>query len=157
VEVSGVSKRRFMAYMNRPRGAPPRISSRNQPSRHIGEMRDAFPDFEVRIGRDRKVTWEGTFQPNPSSCSYRIQVVYGLRGRPRVFVLKPGLLSGAPHRWPDGSLCLYWPKEWRWRDSRSIPATIMVWAALWLEYYEIWQVLRVWLGPSSHDEFPEEQ
>jgi hypothetical protein len=65
--------------------------------------------------------------------------------------------NDAPHRWPDGSLCLYWPKEWRWTGSESITSTIVAWTALWLEYYEIWQTLGVWLGPSSHDEFPEEK
>lgn len=74
-----------------------------------------------------------------------------------MFVLYPALPKNAPHRWPDRSLCLYWPKEWRWTEAESIPATIMAWAALWLEHYEIWQALGVWLGPSSRDEFPEEE
>lgn len=120
-------------------------------------MRAAFPDFPYRIGRRRTVIWEGHFQPNPSSDSYRIQVVYGLSGSPKVFVRSPVLPEGTPHRWPDGRLCLYWPKEWRWKDSESIPETIMSWTALWLEYYEIWQRLEEWCGPSSHDPFPEEE
>ncbi|MGH8543565.1 MAG: hypothetical protein ACREX3_08030 [Gammaproteobacteria bacterium] len=120
-------------------------------------MRAAFPGFTHRVGPHRRVTWQGLFQPNPSSPGYLIYVVYRLWGIPRVFVLDPMLPTNAPHRWPDGSLCLFWPKNWRWTDDESIPATIMCWAALWLEHYEVWQELGVWLGPSSHDPFPEEE
>jgi|SRR5690554_4565328 len=138
------------------RGKPPRLGGGNNPLRHIPEMRTAFPIFTHRIGRDREVVWFGQLQPNADSGSYRIKVVYRLFGPPKVFVLSPAPPANAPHRYSDGSLCLYWPKEWRWSDSESIAATIMVWAALWLEYYEIWQAVGVWLGPSSHEEFPKE-
>jgi hypothetical protein len=123
--------------------------------RHIAEMRAAFPGFVHWIGSNSSVTWKGPLQPNPCSSNYLIQVVYRLRGFPKVFVLKPALPAGAPHRWPDGSLCLFWDKEWRWKDTEAISETIMVWAALWLEYFEVWKELEVWLGPSSHDPFPE--
>lgn len=119
-------------------------------------MRAAFPGFGCRVGRDRTLTWEGEFQPNPASPAYRIRIIYRRGWPPKVFILHPAVPRNAPHRWRDGSLCLYWPKEWHWTNAESIPATIMVWAALWLEYYEIWQTLGAWLGPSSHNEFPEE-
>jgi hypothetical protein len=119
-------------------------------------MRAAFPEFAYRVGRDQSVTWEGTLQPNPSSPAYRVRVVYRRRGWPKVWILDPAPPPNAPHRWPDESLCLFWPKEWRWTDAESIPRTILVWTAIWLEYYEIWQALDVWLGPSSHDEYPED-
>ena len=145
-----------MGLRAKPKRRPPNMRRANDPRRHIVEMRAAFPRFTYRIGRDRAVTWEGVFQPNPSSNAYRISVVYELRGAPKVWIKAPPVPSNAPHRWPDGNLCLFWPAKWRWTDVESIPATIMGWAALWLEYYEIWRVLGVWLGPSSHDEFPEE-
>lgn len=119
-------------------------------------MARAFPNFRPRVGRDRSVTWMGDLQPSPESASYRIRVVYERRGPPRVFVVHPRLELDAPHRWSDGSLCLFWPKEWRWTDGESIATTVVVWAALWLEHYEIWKEVGAWLGPSSHDEFPNE-
>jgi hypothetical protein len=120
-------------------------------------MREAFPGFECRIRRNRTVTWEGVFQPNPSSRSYRIRVVYRRRGAPKVWVLDPLPPKNAPHRWPDDSLCLFCPKKWRWVAGESVSRTVMGWTALWLEYYEIWQELGVWLGPSSHDEHPQDE
>lgn len=120
-------------------------------------MRVAFPGFTPSIGRDRTVTWEGPLQPNSSSPVYQIKVVYGKKGAPRVLVLDPPLRGKPPHVWPDGSLCLYWWREWRWKDTESIARTIMIWTALWLEYFEIWQETGEWLGPSSHDESAEKR
>lgn len=140
------------------RGRPAGFRTRgNAPVRHIPEMKVVFPDFVSRIARDGSVTWFGSFQPNPSSATYRLKVNYGLYGSPRVWVLSPELDADAPHRWPEGDLCLYWPREWTWSDRESIAQTIMGWAAIWLEYYEIWKVLGEWHGPSSHNEFPEEE
>ena len=135
--------------MGRPSGRPVRD---NDPRGQIGEMRRVFPGFRARVGRDRKVTWTGTLQPNPSSPAYTVRVVYGRRGPPQVRVLDPRLSKNAPHRYPDGSLCLYWPREWRWASAESLARTIVGWTALWLQYYEIWLALGVWMGPSSHDE-----
>ena len=114
-------------------------------------MRSAFPSFQYRLGRDREVTWYGTLQPSPSSPAYAIRIVYRKRGDPKVWVLSPRLVRRAPHLYDDGTLCLYWPKEWRWTDDQSIALTIVVWSALWLQYYEIWKLLGVWMGPSSHE------
>jgi len=136
----------------RSRGGHSRFNSRreNDPRRHIREMKAAFPDFVVKVGRDRVVSWQGTLQPNPSSRAYLVRVVYGRRGSPKVYVLSPALPRSAPHRYRNGRLCLYLPKEWRWTDGESLPDTIVRWVALWLEYFEIWQQVGKWLGPSSH-------
>ena len=115
-------------------------------------MRTAFPNFQHRLGRDRMVTWYGTLQPSLSSPAYTVRIVYRKRGHPEVWVLKPILDPNAPHLYPDGTLCLYWPREWRWTDDESLALTIVGWAALWLQHYEIWQSIGTWLGPSSHDE-----
>ena len=129
----------------------------NDPRRQIGRMRATFPDFRHRLGRDREVNWDGTLQPSPSSPAYTVRIVYRKRGYPTVRVLSPRLALDAPHRYRDGTLCLYWSAEWEWNDDESLAHTIVGWAALWLHYYEIWQLLGKWLGPSSHDEGAKEQ
>ncbi len=65
-------------------------------------------------------------------------------------VVRPQLVKGAPHLYADGSLCLYWPKEWQWAAHEAIAETLLPWAALWLYYYELWLDAGEWLGPSSH-------
>jgi hypothetical protein len=81
---------------------------------------------------------------------YQVEIRYKLTDCPKVRVLKPPLLAKAPHRYGDGTLCLYWYKEWIWRRHLLIAETIIPWTALWLLYYELWMDTGEWLGPSSH-------
>lgn len=92
----------------------------------------------------------GTLQPRVTSPAYCLRVSYRLGEIPRVRVLRPKLVDGAPHLYADGSLCLYWPKEWHWAPCEAIGETLLPWAALWLYYYELWLDTGEWLGPSSH-------
>jgi hypothetical protein len=127
---------------------------RNNPTRQIAPMRAAFPGFRAKLGRQRQVTWRGEFQPTEHSDIYKLKVVYRQYGSPKVWVLAPKLHPKAPHLYPDGSLCLYWPKEWRWAPNESIAQTVMGWVAHWLYYYEMWLTIEEWTGPSSHVERP---
>ena len=93
----------------------------------------------------------GQLQPCEVSPQYAVEIRYRLGRVPRVRVLKPALDPGAPHIYKGGTLCLYWPKEWKWNEGEWIADTIVPWTALWLYYYELWQDCGEWLGPSSHD------
>lgn len=113
-----------------------------------------FPNFTYRRQNGRGL-WIGTLQPRPTSPAYRIKIEYRHGKPPDVRVMWPPLAPGAPHLYRDGSLCLYWPKEWWWRPDQLIAETIVPWTASWLYYYELWLDTGKWLGPSSHDQFPE--
>lgn len=118
------------------------------PQQH-GRIRAAFPGFTMKIRRGG-ATWTGTLQPRLASPTYCLQVSYMLREVPKVRVVRPELVQGAPHLYHDGSLCLYWPKNWRWAPHEAIAETLLPWAALWLYYYELWLDTGEWLGPTSH-------
>lgn len=109
----------------------------------------SYPTFVFR-SRNGVGVWRGTLQPRPVSPVYRVELRYKLGEVPRVMVLAPPIAAGAPHRYPDGSLCLYWPKEWHWHRESIIARTILPWASVWLLYYELWLDTGEWLGPSSH-------
>lgn len=94
----------------------------------------------------------GELQPRITSPVYSVEIRYKYREFPKVRVVSPDLTDNPPHCYGDGTLCLYWPKEWRWDPSHLIADTILPWAALWLFYYELWLDTGKWLGPSSHDE-----
>jgi len=116
-------------------------------------MAKGFPGFSY----DRQgglVTWRGTLQPRTCSPEYQIQVQYSIRTTPKVKVVWPPLALKAPHLYHDGTLCLYWTDEWRWRPDQIIAQTLLPWAALWLYFYELWLDTGEWLGPSSHQTPP---
>ena len=112
-----------------------------------------FSNFVCQL-RNGKARWRGTLQPRLASPSYHIEIRYWLMDIPRVRVLAPPIASHAPHLYKDGSLCLYWPAEWRWHQHTLIAETIIPWTAAWLYYYELWLDTGKWLGPSSHDHQP---
>lgn len=87
--------------------------------------------------------------PTIESAPYEISIAYRLGGVPKARVLKPSVQPETPHRYGDGSLCLYWPAEWNWRGDRLIAQTIVPWTSHWLYLYELWQVTGEWLGPSA--------
>lgn len=112
-------------------------------------VRHHFPNFTCRIKRGKAI-WSGALQPRLSSPAYKIQIEYQFQRVPKVYVVWPKLIENAPHRYQDGTLCLYWPKEWQWHAYELIATTILPWAAHWLYFYELWLDTGQWLGPSSH-------
>jgi hypothetical protein len=128
-----------------------RNHGRERPLAQIGPMRAAFPYFRHRITRQGGVHWTGELRPTIESSWYQLVILHELNSRPRTWVTSPQLAPNPPHVYhsDDDSLCLYWPKEWSWTPAALLAATIVPWSALWLYYYEAWQVTGEWLGPSS--------
>lgn len=112
-------------------------------------MRETFPHFAYRPNRCGGVTWTGHLQPTDESRVYSVRIVHDLARPPRVFVDGCPLDARCGHLYRDGSLCLYWPKEWRWGPTQYLAESLVPWAALWLYYYEAWLASGDWLGPSS--------
>ncbi len=135
-----------------PRRPPP---PPDLPTRQIRAMREAFPQFRHEPD-GAGLIWRGTLQPTAESPEYTVVITHPFDRVPWVRIVAPKLHQRAPHRYGDGTLCLYWPEEWRWTSTASLAATLVPWTALWLYYYEIWLVTDDWLGPSSpHGPGPE--
>lgn len=123
-------------------------------SAQIAKMREDFPDFTCHRQRDhrRKLlpTWRGVLQPLADSALYLVEISYRYDNQysksPRVWVKSPRLDSHAPHRYSDGSLCLYYPRDGSWTPYKYISETIVPWTALWLAFYEIWTTTGQWYG-----------
>lgn len=111
----------------------------------IAAMQCNFPEFTYR--RENNIpTWRGTLQPSDNSPVYSVKIVYPIPRSPKVWVLAPALRSDFPHHYPDQSLCLYYPSDYSWTSGKLISQTIVPWTSLWLAYYEIWCVTRIWYG-----------
>ncbi len=129
-----------------------RNANRERPLAQIASVRAAFPGLNYRVTRQGGVEWNGRLRPTDDSPWYVIRILHALDRAPRVWVLSPPLTPNPPHVYASDSnrLCLYWPEEWCWTPKHSLATTIIPWAALWLYFYEVWQVTGEWLGPSSH-------
>lgn len=124
--------------------------SRERPITQVADVKRVFPHFRWTVTRRGGLDWSGTLQPTKDSPVYRVRLLHEPSLVPKVWVITPQLRRDAPHRWPqDGSLCLFWPREWQWRPRESLAATMIPWAAFWLYFHEIWLVTADWLGPSS--------
>ena len=113
-------------------------------------MQADFPIFtfayEKQKGK-RLPMWRGTLQPLETSPLYRIKVCYQLPKTPQVWVLAPALRPDAPHRYSDGTLCLYYPRDGSWTPQTPLSRTFVPWTALWLAFYEYWLSTGTWYGP----------
>jgi hypothetical protein len=110
----------------------------------IFHIQKKFPQFKYR----RKGIWIGTLIPKSKSPAYKVKIIERRGKRPLVFVLEPKINENAPHIYPDGSLCIYYPKDFSWDKKTLIANTIIPWTALRLYFYEIWLETGIWYGES---------
>jgi len=120
----------------------------------IGEMRRRYPHFTAAWRRGH-VAWTGTLTPIAGCAEYTVRIGYRLGDQPKVHVLSPVLRDRGdemqiPHRYGDGSLCLYRPKYREWTPSHAIAETIVPWSSVWLYDYEVWLVTGAWVGGGEH-------
>ena len=111
----------------------------------IAYMKAKFPNLKYS-----KRKWVGWIQPQQGFDKYKVSVVYNGTRPPNVFLLDPPLVDGAEHVYRcDRSLCLYYPKDWIWDDSKIIALTILPWTYAWLYFYEVWLDTGVWYGEEA--------
>jgi hypothetical protein len=96
------------------------------------------------------------YRPSPVSRTYLVRIDYGRApAAPRVWIARPLLHPQAPHRYPNGSLCLFFEDEWT--PDLSFARTIVPWTFEWIACYELWLETDRWLGPEApHGESPKE-
>lgn len=91
--------------------------------------------------------WTTLLQPSPFSRVYTTRFVLRPRFIPRVIIEAPALEprhGPVPHRFGDGSLCLFYGDECS--AARSPAETILPWTLEWLFHYEVWLATGRWEG-----------
>ena len=103
------------------------------------------------------VSWLGKLAPNKYGRTYTVEMIYKRGDAPKVWVREPNLkeLAGEkllPHVYDQATqqLCLYVPGCGFWSPEKSIASTIMLWAWLWLQYFEFWLITGEWHGRGEH-------
>lgn len=119
------------------------------------EVKQLFPDSQVRC-KCGKMEIILKLKPTDASIDYRVKLVAQQRSQcvdifvedPKVRLCEDG--RKVPHLYPNGSLCLHYPKYKEWNYSDSWAQTLIPWISLWLFYYEIWKETGTWLGGGIH-------
>ena len=101
------------------------------------------------------MVWHGRLQPTAASKCYLTRITCSRqRPTPLVFIVSPGLTKPncepIPHRYGDGSLCLWQPAYREWQPTYWMTDTVLGWASLWLFFYELWHASGEWLGGGEH-------
>ncbi|MDB5038865.1 MAG: hypothetical protein JWQ35_2393 [Bacteriovoracaceae bacterium] len=110
-------------------------------------IRTHFPSFQFKHDwRRKRASWTGCLQPTPLSVRYKIKIDFQLGKNPKIFVEDPILIGNSPHRFKDGSLCLYHPLSGDWNNRELIAHTIIPWVSHWLWCYELWQISGKWFA-----------
>ena len=124
-------------------------------------LRQVQPKSKVRFDqRGNRLVWVGHLQPTVLSDKYRIRIEVKRSNqlKPDVFVEQPSLKDrdGAtiPHLYDRDSsrLCLWLPGHGEWTSAMWIADSVLLWAAEWLFFYEIWYATGEWLGGGEHPE-----
>ena len=119
----------------------------------LSDVRNEYSSFSGRITLSG-LKLLGAIQPTPISREYEVQIDVPKTGQPRIEVVSPELQTrdgeNIPHRYPDGSLCLYYPPSREWRRELFLSETLIPWAAEWLYFYEVWLVTGTWQGGGIH-------
>jgi len=116
-------------------------------------LQQAFPAASCAVHRNQ-LTWRAELSPTPMSTVYAVSLDYSLEVPPVVRVVTPELADRSdaevPHVYPDGSLCLYYPKAREFTRDQLLVETIVPWTSEWLMHYELWQATGEWLGGGIH-------
>ncbi len=114
----------------------------------IAHMRKLFPGMQYSKSSGG-ISWTGELQPSEYSDIYTVKIIQHAKSAPKAFVLHPALKDDRPHKYEDGSLCLYYPVEERWRSYWLIAKKFVPWICEYLYFYECWLETGVWFGEEA--------
>ncbi len=99
-------------------------------------MQENYPQFVLKIDDGRRLFWDGILQTNFNPL-YQVNIMYPESypwDRPKLQIVHPPVRPEAPHRYADGSLCVY-PKDWNYKQATAPAAVPLI--AGWLALYEV--------------------
>lgn len=107
-------------------------------SAEVHAMRDHFPGFRLFRLPGGRLAWRGWLRVRGGRV-YQVSAELPERypyEAPALHVLTPALVGGCPHRYADGSLCVYLN---RWNPERDTVVQTIANATDWLRHYQGWR------------------
>lgn len=124
-----------------------------QKQRHLGNeysqiqaMRSKFPAFKAKK-KNGEIIFTGDLLIKPELPIYNVTVHYRFNKSPKVFINSPEIDKRCPHKYSDGSLCLYHSSNYKWNADKLVALHIMQWTIAWIYFYEAWLQTGEWYGP----------
>ncbi len=99
-------------------------------------MQQNFPQFVLKADWKKDLYWEGYLQTNLGTL-YLANIYYPVTypwQKPKLKIVEPDVRRDAPHRFLDGTLCVY-PEGWDYKRCTA-PAGVPLIAG-WLALYEV--------------------
>ena len=119
-------------------------------------IKENFVDVQYHVKKGR-FTITMHLQPTEDSIVYTVKMISNIGSSlVNIYVTNPYIgnqVNGikVPHKYPDGSLCLYYNANQMEINPDDLWAeTLVPWTALWLYYYEKWIQTGEWLGGGVH-------
>ncbi|MEI2695971.1 MAG: phospholipase D family protein [Saprospiraceae bacterium] len=108
------------------------------------EIEEKFSFLKCRIENDTLIC-RGEFKPDANAYDVRIEFRAGCF--PQVYVINPSIKPNANiHIYREGSLCLFYPGDLKWKDTTSIAEYTIPWIYEWILFYELYLLTGIWEG-----------
>lgn len=117
-----------------------------KPGKQIASMKQLFPSFVCKAKGDSLI-FIGTLRVKDYFPEYKVKIIFEGNSTPKVCIVSPQIVDGAPHVYEEGFLCLYHPSNFHWNADKLLAKTIIPWTASWIYFYEYWLRSGEWLGP----------
>lgn len=110
------------------------------------EIESKFSFLKCVIKNDTLIC-KGKFEVD--SCKpYSVRIEFRAGSFPQVYVLEPNIEASSDiHIYNEGSLCLFYPGDLKWKNTTSIAEYTIPWIYEWIMFYELYQRTGVWEGP----------
>lgn len=109
------------------------------------ELERKFSFLKCRIENDTLIC-RGIFQPDNCNA-YDVRIEFRAGCFPQVYILSPEIKPNADiHIYSEGSLCLFYPGDMKWKDTTSIAENTIPWIFEWILFYELYLLTGVWEG-----------
>jgi len=113
---------------------------------HIDKNYDCFKTALI----NGKLVCNAQIQPTPECEKYKVRIEFFPGQQPHVYIKSPKLPdTNEIHLYHEGFLCLFDPRETKWKDNLKISEYTIPWTIEWILYYELWKIIGKWEGKSS--------
>ena len=115
------------------------------PSRVTAEldrMVDANEDYRIAISADREIQLVFREFSGETVVDVTVTLPHGYPNKAPVVAAEP-IEAGCPHRWPDGTLCIYGALA-AWNPGQHDVMHAVALFRRWIQHYSVWRRAGAW-------------